>query len=196
MSEKVTVKLAASDDYDEQLDELRQAFFALSDDSKPKEKWRTALVVGRTVSESQAIWNRVKTNYPNFKYTQFVSRRPGGIDGINAANVSLFMLPGYAENPIVKDRHFQWIIDTAAEVTYVEEGRTNEDRFKKDRAFRYSHVYDGGYLITSIASGMKVEAVIEFDSGNRAEAEFEFPQADDFSFAEAERLIRKELGEE
>lgn len=85
-------------------------------------KWRHALVVGRTVSEAKATWKRVKTRYPNFKYTQFVSRRPGGIDGINAENVSLFMLPGYADNPIVKDSHFRWIIDMAAEVIYVEEG--------------------------------------------------------------------------
>ncbi|WP_268431126.1 hypothetical protein [Bacillus sp. Tg11] len=97
------------------MDELRQAF------SASKEKWRHALVLGRTVSEAQAIWKRVKTRYPNFKYTQFVSRRPGGIDGINAENVTLFMLPGYAENPIVKDPHFRWIINTAAEVIYVEE---------------------------------------------------------------------------
>lgn len=61
----------------------------------------------------------------------------------------------------------------------------------------YTHdVYAGGSLLTSFAYGMKVEAVIEFDSGNRAEAEFGFPNADDFSFAEAERLIRKELGAE
>ncbi|KYC79088.1 hypothetical protein B4090_1645 [Bacillus licheniformis] len=61
----------------------------------------------------------------------------------------------------------------------------------------YTHdVYDGGSLLTSFAYGMKVASVIEFDSGNRAEVEFEFPNADDFSFTEAERLIRKELGAE
>ncbi|WP_238810332.1 hypothetical protein [Bacillus velezensis] len=115
MSEKITVKLTASDEFNEQLDTLHRAFFA------PKEKRRTALVVGRTVNEAQAIWKRVKANYPNYKYTQFVSRRPGGIDGINAENATLFMLPGYAENPIVKDPHFQWLFKLAAEVTYVEE---------------------------------------------------------------------------
>ncbi|MED4579032.1 hypothetical protein P9480_09745 [Bacillus atrophaeus] len=109
MNEKITVKLTASDEYDEQLD-------------ASKEKWRTALVVGRTVSEAKAIWKRVKTNYPNYKYTKFVSRNPYGIDGINAENVTLYMLPGYAENPIVEDRHFRWIIKLAAEVIYVEEG--------------------------------------------------------------------------
>ncbi|WP_439024392.1 hypothetical protein [Bacillus halotolerans] len=85
-------------------------------------KWRQALVVGRTVSEAKTIWNRVKANYPSFKYTQFVSRNPCGIDGINAEDVTLYMLPGYAENPIVKDSHFQWLVKLAAEVIYVEEG--------------------------------------------------------------------------
>ncbi|MCY9008383.1 hypothetical protein MOE50_05120 [Bacillus inaquosorum] len=117
MSEKITVRLTASDEFDEQLDALRRAFFA------SKEKWRTALVVGRTVSEAKTIWKRVKGNYPSFEYTKFVSRRPGGIDGINTENVTLYMLPGYAENPIVKDPHFQWLIKLAAEVIYVEEGR-------------------------------------------------------------------------
>lgn len=84
-------------------------------------KWRKALVVGRTVNEAKTIWNRVKTNYPNYKYTKFVSRNPCGIDGINAENATLYMLPGYAENPIVKDSHFQWLIKLAAEVIYVEE---------------------------------------------------------------------------
>ncbi|TYS25187.1 hypothetical protein FZC71_01170 [Bacillus subtilis] len=116
MSEKITVRLTASDDYEKQFDEMRRAFFA------SKEKWRTALVVGRTVSEAQAIWKHVKANYPSFEYTKFVSRRPGGIDGINVENVSLFMLPGYAENPIVKNPHFRWIIKLASEVIYVEEG--------------------------------------------------------------------------
>ncbi|MED4787506.1 hypothetical protein P9429_11485 [Bacillus atrophaeus] len=116
MSEKITVKLTASDEYDEQLDALRQSFFV------SKEKWRKALVVGRTVNEAKTIWKRVKANYPNYKYTKFVSRNPYGIDGINAENVTLYMLPGYAENPIVEDRHFRWIIKLAAEVIYVEEG--------------------------------------------------------------------------
>ncbi|MEK4559521.1 hypothetical protein [Bacillus sp. FSL K6-0036] len=84
-------------------------------------KWRTALVVGRTVSEAKTIWNRVKANYPNYKYTQFVSRNPCGIDGINAEDVTLYMLPGYTENPIVKDPHFQWLFKLAYEVIYVEE---------------------------------------------------------------------------
>lgn len=84
-------------------------------------KWRTALVVGRTVSEAKTIWNRVKANYPSFKYTQFVSRNPCGIDGINTEDVTLYMLPGYAENPIVKDPHFQWLFKLAYEVIYVEE---------------------------------------------------------------------------
>lgn len=116
MSKKITVKLTANDEFDGQLDTLRRAFFA------SKEKWRTALVVGRTVSEAKAVWNRVKANYPSYKYTKFVSRNPCGIDGINAENTTLHMLPGYAENPIVKDPHFQWIIKLAAEVIYVEEG--------------------------------------------------------------------------
>ncbi|MCY7910999.1 hypothetical protein MOB65_19240 [Bacillus inaquosorum] len=94
----------------------------ISDRSKQRDKWRQALVVGRTVSEAQAIWKRVKANYPNYKYTQFLSRNPCGIDGINADNTTLYMLPGYAENPIVKDSHFQWLIKLAAEVIYVEEG--------------------------------------------------------------------------
>ncbi|MGG1014834.1 hypothetical protein ABE169_06605 [Bacillus subtilis] len=117
MSEKITVRLTASDDYKKQFDEMRRAFFA------SKEKWRQALVIGRTVNEAQAIWKRVKTRYPNFKYTKFVSRRPGGIDGINAEDVTLYILPGYTENPIVKDPHFRWLIKSAAEVIYVEEGR-------------------------------------------------------------------------
>ncbi|OJT54161.1 hypothetical protein [Bacillus licheniformis] len=121
MSGKITVKLTASDEYDEQLDELRQAFFALSDGPK-QEEWRLALVVGRTVSEAKTIWKRVKANYPSYKYTKFVSRNPYVIDGINAEDVTLYMLQGYAENPIVKDTHFRWIIDNAAEVIYVEEG--------------------------------------------------------------------------
>ncbi|MED4523641.1 hypothetical protein P9257_05305 [Bacillus velezensis] len=85
------------------------------------EKGRMALVIGRTVNEAKTKWKRVKANYPNYKYTQFVSRNPCGIDGINAENATLFMLPGYAENPIVKDPHFQWLIKLAAEVIYVEE---------------------------------------------------------------------------
>ncbi|MEC0429286.1 hypothetical protein [Bacillus subtilis] len=85
-------------------------------------KWRTALVVGRTVSEAKTKWNCVKANYPSFKYMQFVSRNPCGIDGINAEDVTLYMLPGYVENPIVKDSHFQWLVKLAAEVIYVEEG--------------------------------------------------------------------------
>lgn len=44
--------------------------------------------------------------------------------------------------------------------------------------------------------GTKVEATIEFESGNRAQAVFEFPNDADLSFEEAERLIRKELGVE
>ncbi|MCY9334106.1 hypothetical protein MOF01_08040 [Bacillus spizizenii] len=55
------------------------------------------------------------------------------------------------------------------------------------------NVYNGDCLLTSFAFGMQAEATIEFESGNRAEAVFEFPKADDLSFAEAERLIRKEL---
>lgn len=88
----------------------------------------TALVVGRTVNEAKTIWNRVKSNYPSYKYTKFVSRNPCGIDGINAENVTLYMLPGYTENPIIKDPHFQWLIQLAAEVIYVRRGRTNEDK--------------------------------------------------------------------
>ncbi|MEC1867907.1 hypothetical protein [Bacillus paralicheniformis] len=122
MSGKITVKLTAGDEYDEQLDQLRQAFFALSDGPKSKEKWRHALVVGRTVSEAKTIWRRVKTRYPNYKYTQFVSRNPYVLDGINPEYVALFMLPGYADNPIVNDPMFRWVIDNAYEVTYVEEG--------------------------------------------------------------------------
>ncbi|MER1275484.1 hypothetical protein RJD11_12090 [Bacillus velezensis] len=58
------------------------------------------------------------------------------------------------------------------------------------------NVYNGDCLLTSFAFGMKVEAIIEFDSGNRSEVDFEFPKATDFSFAEAERMIRKELSDE
>ncbi|QZY10192.1 hypothetical protein K7B13_15410 [Bacillus amyloliquefaciens] len=58
------------------------------------------------------------------------------------------------------------------------------------------NVYNGDCLLTSFAFGMRVEAIIEFDSGNRAEVDFEFPKAIDFSFAEAERMIRKELSDE
>ncbi|MDU0153999.1 hypothetical protein [Bacillus cabrialesii] len=115
MSEKITVRLTASDDYEKQFDEMRRAFFRTG-------RGMQALVIGRTVNEAQAIWRRVKTRYPNFKYTKFVSRRPGGIDGINAEDVTLYMLPGYTENPIVKDPHFRWLIKLAAEVIYVEEG--------------------------------------------------------------------------
>lgn len=122
MSGKITVKLTAGDEYDEQLDQLRQAFFALSDGPKSKEKWRHALVVGRTVSEAKTIWKRVKTRYPSYKYTQFVSRNPYVLDGINPENISLFMLQGCVDNPIVNDQMFRWIIDNAAEVIYVEEG--------------------------------------------------------------------------
>ncbi|HEQ3553570.1 hypothetical protein ACX3X3_13570 [Bacillus subtilis] len=91
-------------------------------------KWRTALVVGRTVNEAKTIWNRVKSNYPSYKYTKFVSRNPCGIDGINAENVTLYMLPGYTENPIIKNPHFQWLIQLAAEVIYVRRALTNEDK--------------------------------------------------------------------
>ncbi|ARV43525.1 hypothetical protein BCV50_00290 [Bacillus subtilis] len=94
----------------------------ISNRPKQKENWRTALVVGRTVSEAKTIWNRVKANYPSYKYTQFVSRNPCGIDGINTENATIYMLPGYDENPIVKDPHFQWLIKLAYEVIYVEEG--------------------------------------------------------------------------
>ncbi|MFG6315958.1 hypothetical protein SM193_09035 [Bacillus velezensis] len=58
------------------------------------------------------------------------------------------------------------------------------------------NVYNGDCLLTSFAFGMRVEAIIEFDSGNRAEVDFEFPKTTDFSFAEAERMIRKELSDE
>ncbi|WEY98885.1 hypothetical protein P5634_13520 [Bacillus subtilis] len=122
MNKKIIVKLTASDDYEKQFDEMRLAFFAT------KENWRTALVVGRTVSEAKTIWNRVKANCPNYKYTKFVSRNPCGIDGINAENATLYMLPGYAENPIIKNPHFQWLIQLAAEVIYVRRALTNEDK--------------------------------------------------------------------
>ncbi|MCY9334105.1 hypothetical protein MOF01_08035 [Bacillus spizizenii] len=126
MDGKITAKLTAGDGYKDQFDKMRQDFTALSlrvlsDEPKSKEKWRQALVVGRTVNEAKAIWKRVKANYPSCKYTKFVSWNPCGIDSINAENVSLFMLPGYADNPIVKDSHFRWIIEMAAEVIYVEE---------------------------------------------------------------------------
>ncbi|AAU23088.1 MULTISPECIES: hypothetical protein [Bacillus] len=121
MCGKITVKLTAGDEYDEQLDQLRQAFFALSDGPE-QEEWRLALVVGRTVSEAKTIWKRVKTNYPSYKYTQFVSRNPYVLDGINPEYVALFMLPGCADNPIVNDPMFRWVIDNAYEVTCVEEG--------------------------------------------------------------------------
>ncbi|MER1284897.1 hypothetical protein NQS33_21440 [Bacillus sp. C5(2022)] len=121
MCGKITVKLTAGDEYDEQLDQLRQAFFALSDGPE-QEEWRLALAVGRTVSEAKTIWKRVKTNYPSYKYTQFVSRNPYVLDGINPEYVALFMLPGCADNPIVNDPMFRWVIDNAYEVTCVEEG--------------------------------------------------------------------------
>ncbi|MCD2486853.1 hypothetical protein NSQ93_23225 [Bacillus sp. FSL W8-0445] len=121
MCGKITVKLTAGDEYDEQLDQLRQAFFALPDGPE-QEEWRLALVVGRTVSEAKTMWKRVKTNYPSYKYTQFVSRNPYVLDGINPEYVALFMLPGCADNPIVNDPMFRWVIDNAYEVTYVEEG--------------------------------------------------------------------------
>lgn len=53
---------------------------------------------------------------------------------------------------------------------------------------------DNGGLPQRHHIGTKVEATIDFESGNRAQAVFEFPDAADISFAEAERLIRKELG--
>lgn len=93
-----------------------------------KEKWRMALVIGRTVNEAKTIWKRVKANCPSYKYTKFVSRNPCGIDGINAENATLYMLPGYVENPIVKDSHFQWLIKLASEVIYVEEAKDEHKR--------------------------------------------------------------------
>ncbi|MCY9063275.1 hypothetical protein MOE67_13830 [Bacillus inaquosorum] len=55
---------------------------------------------------------------------------------------------------------------------------------------------DNGGLPQLRRIGTKVEATIDFESGNRAQAVFEFPNAADLSFEEAERLIRKELGAE
>ncbi|ARW40237.1 hypothetical protein [Bacillus amyloliquefaciens] len=55
---------------------------------------------------------------------------------------------------------------------------------------------DKGGLPQRHRIGTKVEATIDFESGNRAQAIFEFPDASDLSFEEAERLIRKELGAE
>lgn len=55
---------------------------------------------------------------------------------------------------------------------------------------------DNGGLPQRHCIGTKVEATIDFESGNRAQATFEFPEASDLSFEEAERLIRKELGAE
>lgn len=55
-------------------------------------------------------------------------------------------------------------------------------------------IYAEGSLLTSFATGMRAEVTVEFESGSRLEAVFEFPKADDLSFAEAERLIRKEIG--
>ncbi|MEC0429285.1 hypothetical protein [Bacillus subtilis] len=55
---------------------------------------------------------------------------------------------------------------------------------------------DNGGLPHRHRIGTKVEATIEFESGNRAQAVFEFPNDADLSFEEAERLIRKELGAE
>lgn len=52
---------------------------------------------------------------------------------------------------------------------------------------------DNGGLPQRNRIGTKVEATIDFESGNRAQAVFEFPNADDLSFEEAEQLIRKEL---
>lgn len=50
---------------------------------------------------------------------------------------------------------------------------------------------------TALVVGRTVsEATIDFESGNRAQAVFKFPDAADLSFEEAERLIRKELGAE
>ncbi|MEC3841553.1 hypothetical protein [Bacillus amyloliquefaciens] len=67
---------------------------------------------------------------------------------------------------------------------------------KRIERLEVENVYNGDCLLTSFAFGMRVEAIIEFDSGNRAEVDFEFPKATDFSFAEAERMIRKELSDE
>ncbi|MED4523642.1 hypothetical protein P9257_05310 [Bacillus velezensis] len=55
---------------------------------------------------------------------------------------------------------------------------------------------DNGGLPQQHRIGTKVEATIDFESGNRAQAVFKFPDAADLSFEEAERLIRKELGAE
>lgn len=55
---------------------------------------------------------------------------------------------------------------------------------------------DKGGLPQRHRIGTKVEATIEFESGNRAQTVFEFPNNADLSFEEAERLIRKELGAE
>ncbi|MED4787505.1 hypothetical protein P9429_11480 [Bacillus atrophaeus] len=55
---------------------------------------------------------------------------------------------------------------------------------------------DNGGLPQQHRIGTKVETTIEFESGNRAQAVFEFPNAADLSFDEAEQLIRKELGAE
>lgn len=125
MSEKKqrTLHMYLGDEYIGPLEPIESGWDNLwiSNRPKQKEKWRQALVVGRTVNEAKTIWNRVKENYPSFKYTQFVSRNPCGIDGINAENVTLYMLPGYTENPIVKDPQFQWLVKFAYEVIYVEE---------------------------------------------------------------------------
>ncbi|MCY9066605.1 hypothetical protein [Bacillus inaquosorum] len=55
---------------------------------------------------------------------------------------------------------------------------------------------DNGGLPQRNRIGTKVEATIDFESGNHAQAVFEFPYAADLSFAEAEQLIRQELGAE
>ncbi|MEC0752132.1 hypothetical protein G3M81_12385 [Bacillus paralicheniformis] len=44
-----------------------------------------------------------------------------------------------------------------------------------------------------IRSGIGVETIVKFDSGNKATMNFEFPELREMSFAEVEELIRKEL---
>ncbi|MCY9090937.1 hypothetical protein [Bacillus mojavensis] len=54
----------------------------------------------------------------------------------------------------------------------------------------------GDVFITRLYSGIKVESIIYFESGNSMEATFNFPKHSEMSFEEAERLIRRELGAE
>ncbi|MHC2450273.1 hypothetical protein ACUXP3_000871 [Bacillus altitudinis] len=85
-----------------------------------KQRTRT-FIVGTNTRQARALWQDLKKKFPKYKYPHYVSRDPAMLDGINPSETFLILLPGYSQNPVVKQFEFQWLKENAIEVIHINE---------------------------------------------------------------------------